>query len=156
MSRFRAIDCRLKLAFLTHCRTKCHAHASSIGSVPQWFWHNHLAPRVLEKRGYPRSPEAQAREFENQNKKLVIRAWSPPINRNAQHSYHSHVSKGIGSHGLRNGPLYGYSSIIIIVEINRNIAALNSPMVHLNSGKIMRNMFFASSFPILLSGKRQH
>lgn len=108
------------------------------------------------RNGYPRSPEAQEREYANQNKELVIRARSPPINRNAQYSSHSHVSKGIGSHGLRNGPLYGYSSIIIIVEINRNIAALNSPMVHPKSGTIIRNMFFASSFPILLSGKRQH
>ena len=149
---FKAIDCRSQLAFLIYYQIKTLAHASNIGSVPQWFWRNHLALQGLVKHGCPWSPEAQEQQFANQNKELVIRARSPPINRNAQYSYHSHVSKGIGSQGLRNGRLYGYSSMIIIVKKSNNIAVNDRPTAHTDSLNVIRNICFASSFPILLSG----
>jgi len=108
------------------------------------------------KRGCPRSPKAQEQKFVNQNKELVKRSRIPPINRNAQNSFHSHVSKGIGSQGLRNGPLYRYSSMITITKKSNNIAVNDKPTAHTDSLNVVRNMCFASSFPILLSGKKQH
>ena len=108
------------------------------------------------KHGCPRSPEAQLREFANQNKELVIRARSPPIKRNAQYSFHSHVSKGIGSQGLRNGPLYGYSSMITIAKKSNNITVNDRHTAHTDSLKVILNIYFASIFPIFASANGQH
>jgi hypothetical protein len=46
--------------------------------------------------------------------------------------------------------------MIIIGKKNKNIAANDKATAHTDSSKVILNMFFASSFPILLSGKGQH